>query len=371
MSAGDHALVIGKFYPPHLGHHLVIRTAAAACRRVSVVVMASAVESIPLADRVAWLADAHAGESNVRVTGVMDEHPVDFESDAAWAAHVALMREGLAALEAPRVTAVFSSEAYGPELARRFAAVPVAVDPDRRLVPVSARAIRRDLVAGWEYLAAPTRAGLAFRAVVLGAGSTGTTTLVSALADHWRARGGAHGLTRSVAEFGRAYSLEKFARARAAAQLAGKPPPAKEDLPWESAEFAHVARTQLAQEDAAAALGGPILICDTDAFATTVWHEHYVGGDNAAVAAIAASRRHPLYLLTHPADVPYAPDGLREDSQPREWMTERFVARLTETGRRFVVLRGDRRQRLTAAVEAIEAELRTAFSFAPPLSPET
>ncbi len=185
----SHGLVIGKFYPPHQGHHLLIRTAAAACRRVSVVAMASRVESIPLEDRVAWIAAAHRDDAHVQVTGVMDEHRVDYASADAWAAHVALMRDGLAQLAAPPVTAVFTSEAYGPELARRFAAAHVAVDPERRRVPISARAIRRDLAAGWEFLAPPTRAGLAFRVAAPDA-------LAADLVAHWQARGGAHELTR-------------------------------------------------------------------------------------------------------------------------------------------------------------------------------
>ncbi|WP_395020901.1 hypothetical protein [Dongia sp.] len=206
----SHGLVIGKFYPPHQGHHLLIRTAAAACHRVSVVVMASRVESIPLSDRVAWLAATHRDDAAVRVTGVMDEHRVDYVSEDAWAAHVALMRDGLAQLAAPPVTAVFTSEAYGPELARRFAATHVAVDPERRRVPISARVIRRDLVAGWEFLAPPTRAGLALRIAV-------AETLAADLVAHWRARGGAHALTRLA--------------------------------------------LTAAEEDAAAAAGGPLLIC--------------------------------------------------------------------------------------------------------------
>lgn len=43
-----HGLVIGKFYPPHAGHHLLVRTAARTCRQVTVVVMAAFTESIPL-----------------------------------------------------------------------------------------------------------------------------------------------------------------------------------------------------------------------------------------------------------------------------------------------------------------------------------
>lgn len=46
-----HGLVIGKFYPPHLGHEYLIRTAAAHCRNVTVAVLGSSVESISMQAR--------------------------------------------------------------------------------------------------------------------------------------------------------------------------------------------------------------------------------------------------------------------------------------------------------------------------------
>ncbi|NUT96297.1 MAG: adenylyltransferase/cytidyltransferase family protein, partial [Saccharothrix sp.] len=59
MTEFDHALVLGKFYPPHRGHHHLIRSAAARSERVTVAVLASSVESIPLESRVAWLRAEH------------------------------------------------------------------------------------------------------------------------------------------------------------------------------------------------------------------------------------------------------------------------------------------------------------------------
>ena len=122
-----HGLVIGKFYPPHLGHVALVRSAAAACERVSVVVMAAAAEAIPLACRVQWLAETFAASPHVAVTGVNDDLPVDYDSPEVWAAQVALMRGGLAQLgadgpEAGQPDAVFTAESYGEELARRFSA---------------------------------------------------------------------------------------------------------------------------------------------------------------------------------------------------------------------------------------------------------
>jgi HTH-type transcriptional repressor of NAD biosynthesis genes len=371
MTAAAHGLVIGKFYPPHSGHHLLIDTAAAQCARVSVVVMAASQESIPLATRVQWLRAVHAHQPRVTVTGIMDDLPMNLQDAAVWRAHVDLMHEALAGIGAPPVTAVFSSESYGAELARHFDALPVTLDLARGLAPISATRFRADPVAHWDFIAPAVRAGLARRIVVIGAESTGTTTLSLALLDHLRARGGALGATRWVEEYGRRYTIEKLARERAAAQLAHRPEPAMESLQWHSAEFLEIARVQCALAAQEAALGGPLLVCDTDAFATSTWHERYVGKPSPEVEALAETDRGALYLLTRHEDVPFEQDGIRDGESIRAWMTQRFVDRLAETGRRTVVLHGNREERLARAVAAVDDVLAEGWNFAPPLPDQT
>ena len=359
----EHGLVIGKFYPPHAGHHLLVRTAAALCKRVSVVVMAAAWERIPLADRVAWMREVHAGEPNVAVTGVRDDHPVDYQSDAVWRAHVALMLEGARALSPAPVDAVFTSEGYGPELGRRLGARHVPVDPERGLVPMSGTAVRRDPATAWEHLSPPVRAGLARRVVIVGAESTGKTTLAAELAAALRARGGPFGLTRWVPEYGREHTIRLFAQARARAALEGTPAPRLEDLPWSSPDFALIAAAQSRMEDAEARAGGPVLVCDTDAFATGIWHERYVGRRDPETEAQAQSRRGALYLLTDPEDVPFVQDGLRDGERIRRWMTGVFAERLEATGRSWSWLRGARAARLEAAVAAVAEMLERGWGL--------
>lgn len=358
-----HGLVIGKFYPPHAGHHLLVRTAASLSERVSVVVMAASVETIPLETRVAWMREVHAPERNVGVVGVRDDHPVDLQSDPIWRAHVALMLEGARQLTDEPVDAVFSSEEYGAELGRRLGARHVAVDPARLLAPTSGTAVRRDPVAAWEHLAPPVRGGLAKRVVLVGAESTGKSTLSCRLAERLRAKGGSLGLTRWVPEFGRDFTADFVARERARAQLEDRPLPTLEGLAWPSEAFEAIAAEQNRREDLEARAGGPVLVCDTDAFATGVWHERYVGRRSSAVEALA--RRHDLYLLTHPDDHPFVDDGLRDGEKIRHWMTDAFVARLTETGRRWEWLRGA--DRLSAATGAVERLLADGWRLADPL----
>ncbi|MGW5849498.1 AAA family ATPase [Streptomyces sp. NPDC055254] len=350
-----HGLVLGKFYPPHAGHHHLVRTARDQCERLTVLVCAASVESVPLADRVAWMREAHP---DTEVVGAVDDIPVDLRDPAVWAAHMEIFRGAVPG----RVDAVFTSEEYGSELARRFGAQEVCVDPARTLFPVSGTAVRADPAGCWDYLGPAVRASLARRVVVLGAESTGTTTLSRALAAHYRRRGGVWARTGWVAEYGREYSEEKLAAARAA-----DPAASWEDVSFTSPEFPVIARRQDAAEERAARLGSPVLFCDTDSFATGIWHERYTGGRSAEVEKIAALTHRDLYVLTDHADVPFEDDGLRDGPHLRPWMTGRFREELTRTGRRFLEVRGDRETRLAAAVAAVDELLAEGWHFAAPL----
>lgn len=359
-----HGLVIGKFYPPHAGHHLLIRTAAALSERLSVVVAGSHVESISPSLRASWLREAHP-ERHVDVVATWDDHRIDMRDDAVWNAHVAVFRDAAASVNPDPIDVVFTSEAYGEELARRLGARHVLVDPDRGLEPVSGTAVRADPSAYWDSLTAPVRAHLALRVAIVGAESTGKTTLAAELASRLRARGGSFGLVRWVPEYGRQRTIDKLAEARARGRMVGGVVPDVADLVWDEADFVDVATTQNRWEEAAARVGGPVLICDTDAFATGVWHERYRGERSAAVEGLAAAAQ--LTLLTHPDDVPFVQDGLRDGERIRHQMTSRFSERLAADGRRWRLLRGDQEARVQAALSEIDQVLAGGSGLAAPL----
>ncbi|EST36228.1 hypothetical protein N566_16550 [Streptomycetaceae bacterium MP113-05] len=126
-------------YPPHAGHHHLVRTAAARCRRLTVLVCASSVESVQRERRVAWMREVHP-EPHIRLIGVVDDVHVDYSDPDVWDAHMAIFRAAVP----EAVDAVFTSEAYGDELGRRFGAAAVTVDLDRTTHPVSGTAVRED-----------------------------------------------------------------------------------------------------------------------------------------------------------------------------------------------------------------------------------
>lgn len=332
-----HALVLGKFYPLHAGHDHLIRSAVRAAGSVTVEVIGSSVESIPLATRADWVREVHP---TVRVAATLDDTPVDFSSPSLWDAH---MRTITRLLDAP-VDAVFSSDDYGAELARRLDATWVQVDPGRRINPVSGTAVRADLTGHWAELSAPVRATLAPRVVVVGAESTGTTTLAQALA----ARRG----TVWVPEYGREYTVIR---------------PGGPTAPWRSDEFDLIVDRQLdAERIAARRAPRPLVICDTDVAATAVWHERYVGSISPTVEAAAANHRPALYVLTGD-EIDFVDDGLRDGAHIRHAMHQRFRELLAAGPTPWLEVRGSVAARADAANRMIDIVLEDALHFELPL----
>jgi len=364
----QHGLVIGKFYPPHLGHEYLIRSAALHSSAVTVAVLGSSVESLSIAQRVQWLQSAFADMPRVRIVGALDDVPVNYVDDSIWQAHVGIMQEAVAHADRtfaplPKVDAVFSSESYGDRLASYFNCQHVCLDQSRSLYPTSGTAVRANVPSQWHMLSPVVQAGLAMRVVVLGAESTGTTTLSQDLAVALRARGGVWTKTQWVAEYGREYSANLLALAKAA-----RPQASAYDIAWRSSDFAHVAQEQCRRENIAAAHGSPVLVCDTDAWATRIWHERYMSKPSSVVDAVAAGMpARALYILTSERDVPYEDDGLRDGEHLRSWMNQRFRDELTAQSVPWIEVLGTAESRCETALYTLDTLMGGHWTFASPL----
>ena len=319
-------VIAGKFYPPHMGHQYLIESALAQCEELYVLACFNPSQTIPIARRVEWLREMCPA---ARVLSVLDV-PADDDS-AGWAAYT---RQILGF--APE--AVFSSETYGDAYARFLGATHVSIDPQRGRVPCSATMIRNDPLSHLEFLAPCVRAWFVRRVCLVGAESTGKTTLATALAEHYG--------TVWMPEYGREYCDVKAVTGNIEH--------------WESAEFEHIAREHARREDLLAREANKLLIVDTDAFATAIWHRRYMNDVRSpAVERLAAERQglYQLYLLCD-TDIPWVQDGTRDGRHVRQAMQDTFVAELKATGRPWLRLTGLPGDRLRQSVAAIDACLQ-------------
>lgn len=309
-------VVVGKFLPPHRGHKHLIDTAKCRCARLEVLCCVKADDPIPGDLRVAWLREIHP---DCEVHFVVDT--LDDNDTAAWAAHTLEVLGG-------RPDVVFTSEDYGPPYAALMGAEHVMVDRHRETVPISATKVRASPLATWEYLEPSVRAYFCVRVVVLGAESTGTTTLSRDLAARFAAPW--------VGEYGRDYPVPET---------------------WRTSDFVAIAAEQARREDAAARASNGLVILDTDAFTTGVWHWRYMGHRSPEVEAIRPEHPATLTFLTGD-EIPFVQDGTRDGEHIRHAMHEEFVHRLEEEGRSYFLLRGSSEQRLSEAAAIVDTCLK-------------
>jgi HTH-type transcriptional regulator, transcriptional repressor of NAD biosynthesis genes len=313
--------IVGKFYPPHRGHKHLIDVARAQVDHLIVMIAHHPSQRIPGEVRAAWLREIHP-DCDLRLV------PDELEDDSQQWADFTRAYLGFA----PDV--VFSSEDYGPRFAALMGSRHVMVDRPRAAVPISATRIRQDPLAHLAMLEPCVRAWFVLRVVMIGAESTGKTTLTEALAAHFG--------TSCVLEYGREHWERKVAGLTMTDPLPS----------WSSEEFVAIATEQQRREDLAARSANRVLFCDTNAFATGTWHERYYGTRDPRVDLIGARDRVDLYVLTAP-DVPFVQDGFRDGEQIRTWMHERFAAQLTAQHAPHLLLDGPHQGRLARAVAAV------------------
>jgi NadR type nicotinamide-nucleotide adenylyltransferase len=166
------------------------------------------------------------------------------------------------------------------------------------------------------------------RVAILGAESTGKSTLAPALA----ARYG----TLWVPEY-----LREFVETR-------------QRVPFEHDQV-EIARTQREREDAMSALPAArrYLFCDTTPLMTAVYSRIYWGRVPPDLLAMEAAHDY-AYTLVAGLDLPWVPDGLqRESEEVREQVHASLLAVLRERGIPFTLLEGDLPQRLRQVEELL------------------
>ena len=307
-----HGLVLGRFLPYHLGDAHLIRSARAQVDALTVLVCSLERDVIPGGLRYQWVRTAHP-DCCVRWIDAETPQRPD-ESAEPWSIWTALIGE-----QAGRVDRVFTGEDDRGEVARHLGAQHIAINALRVEPPVSGSAILRDPMTQWDFIAPEARPWFVRRVALLGAESTGKSTICERLAREFH--------TRWVAEYGRLYCEQ----GRPAMQLV-------------DVDFEAIAWGQAVWEDEAAVAANRVLLCDTDLHTTATWSDIVIGSRPAWLTEAARARRYDLIVLLDD-DVPWVGDAVRVLQDRRVEHTRRIRAELDAAGRDYVTVSGGFAQR--------------------------
>lgn len=165
------------------------------------------------------------------------------------------------------------------------------------------------------------------RVAILGAESTGKSTLAAALAARYD--------TAWVPEY-----LREFVAT-------------EQRVPFEGEQL-RIAQIQLERERQATALARRLLFCDTAPFMTALYSEVYWGRVDVELDALARTHDYALTLVAAP-DGPWVPDGLQRDSAAvRQQVHTALIERLERHAIGFTLLTGSLELRLLQAAQVLK-----------------
>lgn len=312
-----HAFVVGKFAPFHRGHQELVSQAEGLADRVTLMIWSNPdFPDMPNQTRAEWIRALHP---SVEVL-VADDGPPNHEPGEVHRAHVAdtLDRAGLT----PDV--VVSAESYGDELAGSIGAEHVRLERGADRSDRSGTAIRADVHARRHQLDPLVYRHFVERIAILGAESTGKSTLTAALAEVLD--------TAHVPEVGRDYYEAR------GGQL-------------ELADYVTIAHLHRSAEDDATPRVNRFLVSDTNAL-TTMFFSHYYNRDSLPELRSLADdcRLRYRHVIVCDDDIGFEQDGWRDSADWRARMQGMVLHDLAVRGIPYTVVRGSVDERVAQAV---------------------
>jgi HTH-type transcriptional repressor of NAD biosynthesis genes len=145
MKKYNKGVIVGKFYPPHKGHHFLINTGLQNCDELTVIVCARHDQSIPGDLREAWIKEIHPDAKVILADDNIPEGQSAEDYSKAWADYTVKLLGFV-----PDVA--FSSEEYGERWTKYIGCEHFLVDINRLKIPCSGTMVRSDPMKYLDFL---------------------------------------------------------------------------------------------------------------------------------------------------------------------------------------------------------------------------
>jgi len=317
-------LVLGKFMPFHTGHIALIDFAIANTALLDILVCANTEEPVNAVVRYNWVKDYYRYNNKVQVHLIAYDAAVMSASSAA-SKEAALVWAQYLKEKFPAVNLFVSSEPYGEYVAAYMGIVHLCFDEKRKLVPVSATAIREQPFKNWLYLPAIVRPYFIKKICIAGSESTGKSTLTKKLADYYA--------TLYVPEVARDIvdSTESCT----------------------VADLHHIVNAHAKAITASIPLANKLLFVDTDITITRSYASFLFGTTIEAEDWVYEANRFDLYLFLE-TDCEFVQDGTRLDVKERERLNSFHKKEFIKQQIAVNTIRGNWEERFRAAINMID-----------------
>ena len=318
-------LYLGKFAPFHTGHEHVINEALKTVEHLTVLIYeAPGLTEVSLARRANWIR-----EFNPEIEVI--ECP-DGPTDVTY--EITGMQEHeqyvLKKLGERKITHFFSSEPYGEHMSAALGAIDIRIDQGRERVPISATKIREDLYAHRRFLSPRVYFDNLIKVVLLGAPSTGKSTLAEKLAEHFK--------TTHMPEYGREYwEMNNIQRRLTPEQLL------------------EIAVTHRERELVLAHEANQYFFIDTNALTTKVFSQYYHGDSLPGLSELSneSKERYDLVILCGD-DIPYDDTVDRSGETNRSDFQKATTDELIKLGAKYHEVTGSIQDRISQVSRILE-----------------
>jgi HTH-type transcriptional repressor of NAD biosynthesis genes len=191
------AITLGKFWPFHIGHELMINSALATHNKVFCIVSH---DDISKAEQSAHIISEHFQNRKLKVIFLQDDtSSIEYDENGT-ATDEEYLNNWAKYLSSFHPDTIVTSDLYGKVLAEKMNIDWLPVDPDRKVFPISATSIRKSLYSGWKFLPSTTKLDMAQRIAIIGPESTGKSTIVDYISSMYNAIGGIPEWGRTISE---------------------------------------------------------------------------------------------------------------------------------------------------------------------------
>lgn len=326
------SLVLGKFYPFHLGHAYLIDTAIEHSETVYVLICSLISEQIPGKLRYQWIREHYSKNPNVKVIHVAKELPQYPEEDPEnfWQ----LWRDVVYS-NVEKLDCIFASEDYVKPFADVLGISSYMVDRGRINVPISGTAIRENPIKNWNFIPDVAKSYFTKRVAIMGPESCGKSTLSKMLAKHYN--------IEYVEEYGRL--VYEFRNG---------------ELNEEA--FIHITEGRQVLENFKLKSGNKLLICDTEDLTTYLFSrmflpETYKTIEKELLNKFNESKKYDLYILLAP-DCDSIQDGTRKFLNFRWTHFHKIQMLLEKYSLPYKVVTGNWNDRFKRSVEIIDSKFK-------------